>query len=217
MATELMATELMATELVTELVAPELVAPELVATELVATELVAPELVALELVALELVAPELVATELIAPELVATELVATELVAPELVAPELVAPELVATELWWRRSEARDARRERRGDGSEAVGARRRERCPKGEDGQKRRFPARAKGLIARWNRNQGKGWCAGFPPKFFNACKWGGGIGSSRRCCFSTKCRAPPLSVRMRKLESGGAINPYIYGTACS
>jgi hypothetical protein len=162
-ATELMATELMATELVTELVAPELVAPELVATELVATELVAPELVALELVALELVAPELVATELIAPELVATELVATELVAPELVAQELVAPELVATELWWRRSEARDARRERRGDGSEAVGARRRERCPKGEDGQKRRFPARAKGLIARWNRNQGKGWCAGF------------------------------------------------------
>ena len=165
MATELMATELMATELVTELVAPELVAPELVATELVATELVAPELVALELVALELVAPELVATELIAPELVATELVATELVAPELVAPELVAPELVATELWWRRSEARDARRERRGDGSEAVGARRRERCPRaGEDGQKRRFPARAiRADCSLEHESQGKGWCAGF------------------------------------------------------
>ena len=61
-------------------------------------------------------------------------------------------------------------------------------------------------GLIARWNTNQGKGWCAGFYCEFFNACKWGGGIGSLRRCCFSTKCRPPPLSVRMRRLESGGA-----------
>ena len=61
--------------------------------------------------------------------------------------------------------EAREARRERRGDGSEAVGARRRERCPRaGEDGQKRRFPARAiRADCSLEHESQGKGWCAGF------------------------------------------------------
>ena len=63
-------------------------------------------------------------------------------------------------EEWRGKREAMEARRWKRGGGSEAMGAMsRRRRWPRAP------ISCPCSGLIARWNTNQVKGWCAGFYP----------------------------------------------------